>query len=230
MRTPLEQKTHDNSLEMWDGYYSAQKPADGLFSSLIHWGREVYFGNLFAERVIKLGGEARSYLELGVGTAQTLARLQRLTGARCVGIEKTPRAYEMGKLHAPNCEIVLGDGLNLPFADGAFEVVYSLGLFEHFEPEEQVRLLQEQARVANKRVLIEVPARTPHMRFIMWVNRRLLGKRGVWADDELFSPERFMHKFPGLPFEYYFDWASGAMTCWFVIHPKDILAYAGTAR
>lgn len=217
-------KLHDNSLEMWDKYYSSEK-GSWFFASVIHWAREVYFGGLFARRVVKLGGPATSYLELGVGTAQTLARLQKMTAAKCVGIEITPRAYELGKAYAPNCELVLGDGMAMPFADKSFDVVYSLGLLEHFEPEEQKQLLLEQARVAKNAVLIEVPARTPHMRTIMWFNRTVRHRRGVWADDELFSPARFRQKYPNLPFRYFFDWASGGITCWFALKPEDIVRY-----
>lgn len=218
----VPEKFHDNSQEMWDRYYSSEEGKDA-FAKLIHWGREYYFGKLFGRRVIKLGGPAKEYLELGVGTAQTLLRLQKMTGARCVGIEKTPRAHALGQTYAKQCEIVLGDAMHLPFADKSFDVVYSLGLLEHFEPQEQMRLLREQARVARQSVLLEVPARTPHMRLVMWFNRTVRKRRGVWADDELFSPARFRKKFPALPFTYFFDWASGGMTCWFALRPEDVL-------
>ncbi len=215
---------HDNSLTMWDRYYASDS-GSWFFAKMIHWGREVYFGQLFARRVQRFGGDASSYLELGVGTAQTLTRLQRMTNASCTGIEKTPRAYELGKALAPNCTLVLGDALALPFPDASFDVIYSLGLFEHFEPQEQLKLLSEQARVARKRILIEVPTRSPHMLSIMWFNRVIRKRKGVWADDELFSRSHFRSKFPGLSFQYYFDWASGAMTCWFVLKPEDVKAF-----
>lgn len=219
--------SHDNSAEMWDRYYASEDET-GVFAKLVHWAREVYFGGLFARRVVELGGPASSYLELGVGTAQTLARLQKRTGARCVGIEKTPRAYELGKAYATTCELVLGDGLHLPFPDKSFDIVYSLGLLEHFEPAEQAQLLREQARVARRFVLAEVPTHAPHMHAILWFNRRVLGKRGVWADEELFNADHFKRKYPGMPFEYFFDWASGCMTCWFVIKSEDAAAYVAS--
>jgi dolichol-phosphate mannosyltransferase len=219
-----EATTHDNSPEMWDRYYASEDET-GWFAGFVHWAREKYFGDLFARRVIQLGGKSESYLELGVGSAQTLSRLQKRTGARCVGIEKTPRAYELGKAYATNCEIVLGDGMNLPFADQTFDVAYSLGLLEHFESDEQAILLLEQARVTKNKVLVEVPARMPHMQMILWFNRRILGKRGVWADEELFSKKYFAQKYPGLPFEYFFDVASIGITCWFAISSADILKH-----
>ena len=215
---------HDNSLEMWDRYY-ASKDETGWFAKFVHWAREHYFGDLFARHVIKLGGSASSYLELGVGTAQSLVRLQRRTNVRCAGIEITPSAYELGKKLATNCEIVLGNGMHMPFADAEFDVVYSLGLLEHFEPGDQSVLLHEQARVARKTVLVEVPVGSPHMRAIMWFGRNVLKKKGVWSDEELFSKKHFREKYPGLPFGYMLDWASGCLTCWFVLKPDDIRTY-----
>lgn len=206
---------------MWDRYYASDS-GSWFFAKVIHWGREAYFGKHFARCVQKLGGKVSSYLELGVGTAQTLTRLQKMTNVPCTGIEKTPRAFELGKITAPNCTLVLGDAMAMPFPDQSFDVIYSLGLFEHFEPEEQRQLLVEQARVAKQKILIEVPTRSPHMLTIMWFNRVVRKRKGVWADDELFSRAHFKEKFPGLPFEYYFDWGSGAMTCWFVLKPEDV--------
>jgi SAM-dependent methyltransferase len=216
---------HDNSVQMWDQYFSAPEQGTWSFSSLVHRARVSYHGNLFAERVETLGGPAASYLEIGVGTAETLKRLQRMTGARCVGIDKTDRACDLARANATNCQILSGDGLDLPFDDASFDVVYSLGVLEHFELEDQMRLLREHARVARNEVLLHLPALTPHMWTIMWLNRSILGRKGVWADDELFTTRLFRKKFPGLPFRSLFDWAAGAMTLWFAMKPADVLAW-----
>ncbi len=49
-----------------------------------------------------------------------------------------------------------GDAFNLPFADGAYDVAFSQGFFEHFEDADIENLLREQARVA-RRVVFSVP-------------------------------------------------------------------------
>ena len=101
---------HDNSTEMWQKYYSSKR-GKPYFEKIIHFGRKVYFGGAFAKTIIKLGGKADSYLETGVGTGQTLEILERVTGAKCTGIEKTPSAYQLGKEYAKKCNIILGDAL-----------------------------------------------------------------------------------------------------------------------
>ncbi|OGL73295.1 hypothetical protein A3E39_01160 [Candidatus Uhrbacteria bacterium RIFCSPHIGHO2_12_FULL_60_25] len=210
---------------MWDSYYAAEEGQKGWFDRMIHWGREVYFSKLFAKRIAELGGPATSYLEVGVGSAQTIVRLQQMTGAKCTGIEKTPRAYELGKAHATACEIVLGDAMAMPFPDASFDVVYSLGLLEHFEPDEQARILREHARCARNAVVLELPPDTPHMRLILWVNSCFFGRTGVWADEELFSARHTREKYPGLPFRFRSDWPALGLGCWIVMKPEDILRH-----
>ena len=193
----MQDLEHDNSVDMWNKYY-ASKRGNSIFEKAVHLARKKYFKGTFAETVIKLSGKSTSYLETGAGTAQTLDYICKKTGARCVGVEKTPRAYEIGKNIAKECEIILGDALKLPLPNKSVETSYSLGLFEHFSKEEQKKFLSEQARVTKKTVIIEVPTRSPHMITIMWFNRNIRKLKGVWADDELFTKSYFKNKFPKL--------------------------------
>lgn len=215
---------HDNSIEMWEKYYDSQR---GIlwFERIVHYAREKYFGGAFMRTILKLGGKASSYLETGVGTGQTLERLQLATGAKCVGVEKTPNAQALGKAYAKHCEMILGDALKLPLPNKSFDVSYSLGLFEHFSLSEQLQFLSEQARVTKNKVVFSVPLKYPHMWSIMWFNRNVRGLRGVWADDELFNKKHFEEKFPGLPFNFHKSANSFFMMCWFAINPEDIDAY-----
>jgi len=212
---------HDNSVEMWEKYYTSKRGVS-FFEKTIHLARKGYFGGAFARTVLKLGGKKQNYLETGVGTGQTLECLQKMTGARCVGVEKTQIAYDLGLNHAVHCEIILGDALKLPLPDKSFDISYSLGLFEHFNIEEQRQFLREQARVTKDKVLVEVPTKSPHMMAIMWFNRNIRKLKGVWADDELFSEEHFKEKFPGLAFQYHISATALFMTCWFILKPEDI--------
>lgn len=214
--------SHDNSVRMWANYYSSDCNRYS-FNSVIHRARALYHGRHFARRVVALGGYGKSYLEIGVGTGETLRRLQQATGARCVGVDKTPDACLLARANAIGCTIVSADGLRLPFPDRSFDVVYSLGVLEHFAIDDQRRLLREHARVARKSVLLHLPARTPHLRLVLWFNRAVCGRAGVWADEELFTPRTFRKKFPGLTFRSVFDWAAGAMTYWFAMGSDQII-------
>ncbi len=220
---------HDNSDRMWTAYFSSGAGCRS-FNSTIHLSRMLYHGRLFARRVMDLGGSAQSYLEIGVGTGQTLRRVRTATGAACVGVDKTAYACGLAHANATGCLIAAADGLSLPFPDGSFDVVYSLGLLEHFGLGEQKRLLREHARVARKSVLLHLPADVLQMRMMMWLNRTVWNRSGVWADEELFTPSLFRRKFPGLPFRSQFDWAAGGLTYWFALNPGDVLCHVELRR
>jgi len=76
-------------------------------------------------------------------------------------------------------EFVHGSILDMPFPDGAFDVVWNAGVLEHFSPEEQRRALAEMRRVCRPggRIITMNPnARCLLYRFGKWLAER----RGSW--------------------------------------------------
>jgi SAM-dependent methyltransferase len=55
-----------------------------------------------------------------------------------------------------DCHVTNGDIRNLPFKEKAFQVAYSFGVLEHFDPCDIVAMLREQRRVARY-VLVDIP-------------------------------------------------------------------------
>ncbi len=220
---------HDNSEPMWTRYFS-DRPGPWPLIPVVHLARTIYHGPLFAKRIRRLGGPVGSYLEVGVGTGATLKALRRTTGAACSGVDKTALACRLAKRNAMGCDVLIADGLLLPFRDATFDLVYSLGLLEHFPDRKQRCLLREHARVARKTVLLHLPADVPHLRFLLWLNRTVGGRSGVWADEELFTMAVIREKFPELPFRSFFDVLAGAMSYWFVLKPEEILRHVVAPR
>lgn len=73
-------------------------------------------------------------LEIGCGMGTDLLQFAR-GGARCVGIDLTPRSIEITRhrfaLYDQRGVFVIADGEHLPFASESFEVVYSNGVLHH---------------------------------------------------------------------------------------------------
>jgi ubiquinone/menaquinone biosynthesis C-methylase UbiE len=73
-------------------------------------------------------------LEVGCGMGTDLLQFSR-GGARCVGIDLTPRSIEITqhrfKLYGANGAFMISDGENLPFRSESFDVVYSNGVLHH---------------------------------------------------------------------------------------------------
>ena len=73
-------------------------------------------------------------LEVGCGMGTDLLQFAR-GGARCVGLDLTPRSIEITrhrfKLYGADGDFMISDGECLPFRDESFDVVYSNGVLHH---------------------------------------------------------------------------------------------------
>jgi ubiquinone/menaquinone biosynthesis C-methylase UbiE len=79
----------------------------------------------------------------------------------------------------PGLELVLGDGFDLPFADGSFDVGHASLVLHHLEPVAARRFLEELRRVSTRGVVINDLARSR------------LGWVGAWILLHLMTSNRF---------------------------------------
>lgn len=132
------------------------------------------------EVVARYVPEGASVLEVGAGGSATLGMLAARLGCRAVGCEPdragVETALRLAAGEGARVSFVRGDGFALPFADGAFDVVYSLGLVEHFSPRETAALVAEHRRVCRPggRVIVSVPnlLNLPHTLYKATMGRR----------------------------------------------------------
>ena len=78
---------------------------------------------LVVERAAIAPGERVLDLACGTGNAASLAAA---AGARVTGLDSAPRLVEVARGRVPDAEFVVGDALDLPFEDGAFDAVLSI--------------------------------------------------------------------------------------------------------
>jgi SAM-dependent methyltransferase len=104
-------------------------------------------------------------LDVGCG-AGIYSSLLAHHGYRVTGIDEEPRivrlACEMAEYFRASGVFEQGSAFDLQAWHGRFDLVYSLGVVEHFDADVTVRLIEEQARCAPV-VVIVVPTR--HTRF-----------------------------------------------------------------
>lgn len=115
-------------------------------------------------------------LEAGCGSGRVLAFLKE-AGARVVGVDFAAGALAESRRRRPDLPVLAGDVTRLPFPDGAFDRVVSLGVVEHFE-EGPVAVLREHRRVLapDGILLLAVPRLTPLKRWRDW-REMALGRR-----------------------------------------------------
>ena len=87
-------------------------------------------------------------LEVGCGMGTDLLQFAR-GGARCTGIDLTPRSIAITRqrfaLYEQRVDLLIGDGERLPFASNTLDVVYSNGVLHHTP--DTARAIQELHRV-----------------------------------------------------------------------------------
>jgi len=204
-----------NDASMWERYHSAA-PSPVHLLNLV---KQTVVCEMFASKILSMSGPIGSTLELGCGTASTLNVISRRTGARCVGIDRDPAAVATAQAKYPGLKLEVGDIFNLPLPPKSFDLVYSVGLLEHFTRAEQRSLLEIHARFATKYVALMVPADSVLMNSILFVNKSLLKRTGVWADEEVFSPGLLREYFPEYTFDASFDRRFGNLIMWFGYRP-----------
>ena len=149
-------------------------------------------------------------LEVGAGTGRDSLALAA-AGAEVVTIDYAPKSLELirdtARATGQRVDVVGGDGLSLPFADGSFDLVFHQGLLEHFR--DPLPLLRENVRVLKPggMLLVDVPQRyhyyTLGKHLLMMFDKWFAGWETEFSIDELEGRVREV----GLePVRSYGDW------------------------
>jgi ubiquinone/menaquinone biosynthesis C-methylase UbiE len=81
--------------------------------------------------------------------------LTRWLPGAITGLDQSAEMLELAREQAPAASFVRGDGLDLPFADGEFERVFTGHFYGHLDPDEGERFLSEASRVATELVVVD---------------------------------------------------------------------------
>jgi SAM-dependent methyltransferase len=134
----------------WDEFWASSPGIDDVYAN---------DDRLVTFLLSQIDVKGKRVLEVGAGTGRDSLALAR-AGARVVTFDYSDESLRLIEGIAGNeMDIVCGDALALPFADGSFDIVFHQGLLEHFR--EPHLLLRENHRVLRTRghLLVDVPQR-----------------------------------------------------------------------
>jgi demethylmenaquinone methyltransferase/2-methoxy-6-polyprenyl-1,4-benzoquinol methylase len=103
----------------------------------------------------------------------------RLLPGDVTGLDQSDAMLEVAAEQAPRATFVQGDGLDLPFEDGAFQRVFTSHFYGHLEEEARTRFLAEARRVAPELVVFDAALHGGEPRF-EW-QERVLNDGSRWA-------------------------------------------------
>ena len=90
-----------------------------------------------------------SFLEVGCNTGNQLLLLQQMGYTSLSGVELQPYALDIARSRVQNSFLQQGSSLALPFADAAFDIVFTSGVLIHISPEDLPRAMDEIHRCAR---------------------------------------------------------------------------------
>jgi len=85
--------------------------------------------------------------------------LTRFLRGRVAGLDQSQRMIDIATWRVPGGKFTVGDGLNVPFPDNAFDRVLTGHFYGHLNRDERVRFLAEASRVADELVIVDAALR-----------------------------------------------------------------------
>ena len=139
---------YDARAEEYDEWYLRLGRFDGLERP--RWDEELHE----LEGVIA-GLPAKRTLDVACGTGF----LTRHLPGELTGLDHSARMLKIAGERMPDAHLIVGDALDLPFADGSFERVVTGHFYGHLDTTEQLCFLEEARRVAPELVVIDAALR-----------------------------------------------------------------------
>jgi len=133
-----------------------------------------------------LGGLAPARtLDVACGTGFLTRRL----AGEVVGLDQSERMLAIARERVPGARFVRGDALSLPFADGAFDRIFTSYFYCHLEEADRVRFLGEARRVARELVVLGSRPRSAEEPYERW-EERVLNDGSRWpVYKRVFDPD-----------------------------------------
>ncbi len=132
--------------EVWNfykecGYANPQKTLNAILEK-VNWHRN---------RVLDFGCDSGFMLEFICGQYPALSG---------VGIDINSGAVEEAKKNFPNLEFRVFDGLNFPFEDKSFDLIFASAVIKHIRYEDRERIYNEIKRVSDNVFFVEADSKT----------------------------------------------------------------------
>jgi len=166
-------KALDN--EGWSAHYNID-----ILNSIVN-SIETDNVSVWSEELIKICQQGGNTLEIGCGSGVSSLWLAK-NGRTVTALDYTESSVELVKvaadrLNLSNVSVVHCDATKeLPFEEKQFDYIFQAGLLEHFETEEQVRLLRNWARYGKYMIsMIPNAASIPYR-----VGKQIMEENGTW--------------------------------------------------
>jgi demethylmenaquinone methyltransferase/2-methoxy-6-polyprenyl-1,4-benzoquinol methylase len=131
-------------------------------------------------------------LDVACGTGFVTRHLR----GEVTGLDQSETMVRIAAERLPGARVVQGDAVPLPFADGAFERVFTGSFYGHLQPDERERFLAEARRVAPELVVLDAARGTDGVPE-EWQERKLNDGSRHRVYKRFFTPEGLIGELGG---------------------------------
>jgi len=132
--------------------------------------------------------KVNNIIEIGAGSGVDIVELHN-SNFNVIYSDFSEIALKKFKNRHPYIKAVKCDVRNLHFANNSFDLVFSLGLLEHFNDEDRKKAINEMFRISKRYVLIDVPQKfSPvviYKKLLIFLNRWPFGKEMEFSYSQL---------------------------------------------
>jgi len=122
--------------------------------------------------------------------------LTRHLRGEITGLDQSERMLEVAAERVPDAELVSGDALALPFADNAFDRLFTGHFYGHLQDPDREAFLAEAHRVARELVIVD-SARRPDHELEEWQERVLNDGSRYEVYKRFFEPDALAQELGG---------------------------------
>jgi len=105
------------------------------------------------------------------------------------GLDQSERMLAIARVRIPTATFVAGDALELPFADGTFDRLFTSYFYCHLEEADRLRFLAEARRVASELIVLASRPGDADEPLERWEERRLQDGSRWQVYKRVFEPE-----------------------------------------
>jgi ubiquinone/menaquinone biosynthesis C-methylase UbiE len=176
-----------SSTDLWDPFWATHATKKNYFHRLL-WFIRFLFSSAYARRIAHASGEQHfaKLLEIGCGSARTLHYLdQTYESCECYALDLSPQAIHLVRSINPLFNTGIANAFSLPLVSNQIDIVFSIGLIEHFTREQAEQIVCEKIRVTRSggMVAIMVPWKSSAYNLIV---RKAFGKHWPFGDEKPF--------------------------------------------
>jgi ubiquinone/menaquinone biosynthesis C-methylase UbiE len=131
----------------WDIYW---KDATNLYSMICVFCRKTFIASSLSRVINQYFPSSGYFIDAGSGSSESCIKIDKSYGRKIIALDYSYNALKKGKKIKSINNFVNADLFSLPFKNDSIDGIFNLGVMEHFNEKDTIKILNEMNRVLKK--------------------------------------------------------------------------------